>query len=74
MYPSYTRELLQSLSLAGKINSIIIGPWQTRVRQEIAESKNSERYTKIIGPVDMEKVQEFKLWLSEHSKRPEILF
>ncbi len=67
-------QLLKSLKLSKKIPSVFTDAWQFKVRNEISESKHVERFTKILGPDDIETAKKFRKWVKEHSKRAEILF
>lgn len=66
--------LLKSLKLARDIPSVFTESWQLKVKKEAMQLKHKERYTRLIGDEDMEKVEAFRLWLAKNKHRSEILF
>ena len=67
-------ELLKALHLSRTIPTVLTDAWQRKVRDEIQQNRRRERFERIIGHEDMEKVEEVRLWLKDHKHRSEILF
>lgn len=67
-------ELLKALKISKIIPNVFTDSWQRRVRHEMSEKRSKERFHKLFGEADMNKVDEIKLWLEGHPKKTEILF
>jgi Zn-finger nucleic acid-binding protein len=67
-------ELLKALQLSKNIPDVFTQVWQNKISKEQANKQLKDRYSKIIGAEDIEKVEAFRNWINEHKNRAEILF
>jgi Zn-finger nucleic acid-binding protein len=67
-------ELLKALQLSKNIPAIFTDGWQSNVRKEMSEARLKERFSNIVGEVDIEKAEEIRTWLKTHKNRSDLLF
>jgi len=66
-------ELLKALELSHKMPVVFTEQWQRNIRKQIAEETRRGILRKTIGEESLQRAEEFKEWLQEHSHRNDIL-
>lgn len=66
-------DYLKTLGLHSKIRTISTDPWQRQIRDEASAQLRLAGFKQAIGAEAFPTVEEFRLWLSQHPKRAEIL-
>lgn len=66
--------LLKELSLSNKLPNIFTQSWQSNVRKQQSENRETDTLKKQIGQQDTQRCQRFRQWLTTHKNRTEILF
>ena len=65
--------LLRHLHLEGKLTEITTAPWQKNMREEAAEAAFEERYEKLLGNADYNKLKEITDWVTNNEHKEQIL-
>ena len=66
-------ELLGSLELQDKLNTIFTEPWQRNIRLENIEASHDKRFMELLGNEDYKKLTEIKEWIDEHDKKTDLI-
>jgi Zn-finger nucleic acid-binding protein len=66
--------LLKALELSKEMPLVFSAQWQKKVRDQVSEEARRERFTRILGPEDLEKAHEFRQWIKDHPRRNDIMF
>jgi Zn-finger nucleic acid-binding protein len=67
-------ELLKSLELGNFMPRLFTDAWQGKVRKEKMEKNRRERLAALVGPDDIQTVDQFKNWLLENEHKAAIMF
>jgi Zn-finger nucleic acid-binding protein len=66
-------ELLKALELSRKMPVVFTEQWQRNIRKQIAAETRRGILRRAIGEESLQRAEEFKGWLQEHSHRNDIL-
>ncbi len=66
-------DLLKQAGLMYQVNNIATEVWQSRLRKERAHSIFEEKYEKLFGEKDHQRLKELRAWLGEKEKAREML-
>ena len=66
-------ELLKQSGLLGQLNQIATDTWQSRMRKERAEQVFEDKYEKLFGEDNHQRLKELKQWLDQQDKKREML-
>ncbi len=66
-------ELLGSLEIQHKLNSIFTDPWQRNIREEDAKKSHEKRFKEILGTEQYQKLSDVKEWIISHPKKDDLI-
>lgn len=66
-------QLLGSLALQDKLNTIFTEPWQTSIRENDIEISHKTRFKELLGNSDYNKLTEIKDWINGHPQKADLI-
>lgn len=66
-------ELLGSLSIQHKLNSIFTEPWQRNIRNNEAQVAYEQRFKEVLGLEQFQKLSEVKQWIDKHPNKADLI-
>ena len=64
--------LLKQLGFHEQLPNIFTDVWQRNIRRQRQAALQQERYEKLIGTADFDRIKDFKLWLEQHPHKEQI--